>query len=753
MAVGLLALGVAGPAAAQSQSKETIDYVKHATVLVFTAHSKQTAGDTKLGSGSGYLVNGTGLCITNNHVTDPGHGKSEREKFELKNTLGRLVWTVVVDSGTEDEIEYNAHLLYANEKADQAVLQVYDEDGEFLEWDYYLGLVPGRQLKVGQKIWCYGFPGGDSRKADKDRHAEVAITSGHIFDLPRRPDGDIKMIFTDVLANPGNSGGPMVDKEGNVVGTLTLGSQSEGRKDTTMLVPADLTRAVINEVFRRGKMPAGIDLEPLYTFMAGSDGHIAVPGFPRLANSDCIFLDGGERICGEPAAESLVLDTPLGKLTLPGAQLAYLLPSTLDEDYGIILMDGGQRVPFLLEGSEVRFKTAGGATFTASLEEVDAVAFRKGRELLDPPTGRMVLLGGSQYHLLLAEVSGNIKLTSDIGVELSMPLQNIASIEWVDEETHAVRCRDGSQLSGTFSEDPVDAVLAINEAPLKISLAQVRDVTVELIDTAERDKLRALAELYLDATPELREIARILDTGEVDRAREKLERFKKPDYFRQQGRLRQDQIRLLDGFCLWRKGNWKEAERQFRKLKGSKDDGLKWYAVAVLAVYDRFSDGKYKDKPLHEPKTFRKAGMIVAQDHVRRAIEVLGEREAPAPENRLLFMRLRRKFEDSTQELMVASRLDHPQADDAMVQVWTFEKNVLAAEMRRLTEEIGEKQEELQGLSGRARDYRGRQIEADIKSLERNREATGDWLQAAMMRLRGIGFIINDPDREIIPQA
>ncbi len=747
-----------GQAVAQSQPQDVVDHMKKATVMVWTAHSKQTEGDTKLGSGSGYFLNRTGLCMTNNHVVDPGHGKSSAEKFQLKNALNLLVWTVVVDSGTDGEEVYQADVLYQNEKADQALLQVYSdyETREFLESPNFLRILPGHKLDVGMKSWCYGFPGGDARKGNKDKHPLVAISSGHIFDLPRRADGDIKMIYTDALANAGNSGGPFVDIDGNLVGTLTLGTHTEDRTDTCMLVPGDLTQEVITEVFRRGKIPSGIDLEPFYTHLVGADGYVDVPGIPRRDSVDCVFTEDGGRLCGSAKDATILLPTPLGDLTLPCAQMAYLLPE--NDELGIILMDGGQRLPFLWEESTIDFKPAGAPAFEQDIAETEAVAFSKSNKLLDPPTGKCVLLGGTRYRLLLSEVSGTVKFETDFGVTLSMELEDIARIATSEDGDQVVHKRDGSRLTGMFSDDKIKAVLSINKAPQNISLADVRSMTVDVVDPSKNRTNRGLAEIFVDATPELREVARIIDTGEVERASQKLSRFTKSSYFNAQPSLRKDQIRLLDGVCKWRNGEWKEGLRQFKKLKRSKDDELKWYAQAVMAVYDRYPSGKFNSKPLHQPEVFKEAGKVVAEEHVRRAVEVLGEREAFKgqgfnlgidAENRAQFMRVRRRFLEASDELMVAGRLDHPYADDAMIQVWTFEKNTLENEIARLNREIAEKQEELGELDSRAREWKGRELEADIKSLEKNRDATAEWVGDVRTRIYSIGFIINDPDKDI----
>ena len=751
-AAAFLAAGFASrPAHAQSQSKEVREHVRDATVQVFTAISKNEKGDTPMGSGSGFFVNRTGLCISNNHVVDPTHRKPRWEKQRMAyRELNRLVWTVIVDGGTDNEKEYEAFVLYQNDLADQAILQVYDEEGEFLKTPDYLKLVPSLRLSISQKIWCYGFPGGDSRKGEKGEHPEVAVSDGHIVGMPRRPDGDIKMVNTDVMVDPGNSGGPMVDINGYCVGTATLKpvAEFEGRAHQSALVPPDLTRDFITFAFQRGKLESGIDLEPFYTHLVGRDGLVDVPGYPRQASTDCMFLENGNRICGAPSGSSITLPTPLGELSLPCAQMAYLLEQ--DEEYGIVLMDGGERLPFKRDEAMVRFKPTGGEVIEQELSEVRTIAFRKDGKLADPLRGEHVLLGGDNYHLLLTGVSGDVRFATDMGV-VSRPLASIRTIETNVDGEQVVHFADGSKVVGEFEEHGIQAVLAIGGPPQTISLQDVRVATVDVIDSDKRRKHeRRLTSLFQKASPDLQAIAEQLQEGTVTGVKRKLSSQLNPQVFNRLGSLKKDQLRLLDATCDWLNGDYAAAHRGFRKLKKSDDEGLRWYAHGRVAVLERFPDGNFDGRPLSDLKVYKQAGALVARDVLHRAREILREREAPAPENRGLFMRTRKQIDRVSDELMIASQLGSKVADVAVVWLWSWQSDLLYYELRRLQEEIKEKQEELGRLQGAAREYTGRRLEKDIIRLEKTTEVTQEWLADLMARLNNLGFIINDPDLDLL---
>ena len=739
-------------ATAQSQPREVYERVKHGTVMVITAKSENSEGDTKLGTGTGFFINRTGLCISNNHVVDPTHGKPRAEKMRIAyQELNRLVWTVVVDGGTEDEKTYSAYVLYQNEKADMALLQVYGENRDFLQTPNYLKFYPGRNYKLGQKAWCYGFPGGDKRKGEKGEHPDVAISEGHIIDLPRRADGDIKMINTDILADPGNSGGPVVDENGHVIGTVTLkGVGEEGRATQSSLVPLDLTRQFISYAFMRGKTDAGIDLEPFYTYLVGADGYVNVPGFARSARSDCVFMESGATVCGKPDGDTVTLTTPLGKLTLPAAQIAYLLAK--DDEEGIVLMDGGQRLPFIRGESVFKFVPEGGKVVEQSPEEVKAVAFRKGNKLPKPPEGKCILIGGDDYHLLLRDVKGLAKFSSETAGEVALPLEKIIRIETVDDE-RVVYTSDGGRMKGEFVPHKIEAVLAVNGAPETLSMVDVKNATIESVDLSELKKERSLVELFREASPDLKDLAATLESNDVSGVKPRVAKLSSPELFNKEGPLKKDQIRLLSAVSSWRNGEFSKAFEEFKKLRRSQDENIKWYAAAVASVLEAHPDGKYNGKPLSDAKVFKEVGTAMSAEAIRRARELLGERRAPMPAERRLFMHFRKRFDDCTEDLMKAGWLGSAEADDVLVRLWNFQADMLENEIFRLQEEILKKEDEIKGLSGAEQEFKGRRIQDLLKGLVRDRDATIKWREELAERQAAFGFIIDDPDLELAEKS
>lgn len=138
------------------------------------------------GSGSGFLIDPSGLAVTNNHVV-----------------TGAGLLQVYVG---EEDTPRNARVLGVSECSDLAVIDIDGDDFPYLAW--YEGPV-----QVGMEVYAAGFPLGEP---------EFTLTKGIIS--KEQASGETfwssveRVIGHDATINPGNSGGPLVTPEGLVVG-------------------------------------------------------------------------------------------------------------------------------------------------------------------------------------------------------------------------------------------------------------------------------------------------------------------------------------------------------------------------------------------------------------------------------------------------------------------------------------------------------------------------------------------------------
>jgi len=132
--------------------------------------------------GSGFFVAPNGYISTNYHVISSSENK--------------------INVITHDKKNFPAVLVYKDEVRDLAMLKIRDNYP-------YLSLADSSDVQVGRKVIAIGNPLGLS----------FSVTEGIISAVDRTgPSGYREYIQTDVSLNPGNSGGPLIDTAGEVVG-------------------------------------------------------------------------------------------------------------------------------------------------------------------------------------------------------------------------------------------------------------------------------------------------------------------------------------------------------------------------------------------------------------------------------------------------------------------------------------------------------------------------------------------------------
>lgn len=172
------------------------------------------------GQGSGFIVSPDGLVLTNAHVVK---GASE----------------VVVK--LTDRREFRAKVLGADPKTDVAVLKI---DAKNLPT---VRLGSTRDLQVGDWVLAIGSPFG----------FENSVTAGVVSAKGRSlPDDSlVPFIQTDVAVNPGNSGGPLFNARGEVVGINSqIYSRSGGYQGVSFSIPIELAAKIKDQIVATGKV-------------------------------------------------------------------------------------------------------------------------------------------------------------------------------------------------------------------------------------------------------------------------------------------------------------------------------------------------------------------------------------------------------------------------------------------------------------------------------------------------------------------
>ncbi|MCH9673579.1 MAG: DegQ family serine endoprotease [Gammaproteobacteria bacterium] len=173
--------------------------------------------------GSGFIISGDGLVITNNHVVR-----------EADKIIVRL----------SDRREFEAKLIGADERSDIALLKIEAESLPTVR------LGTKYNLKVGEWVLAIGSPFG----------FEYTVTAGIVSakgrSLPR--ENYVPFIQTDVAINPGNSGGPLFNLAGEVIGVnaqiYTRTGQFNG---LSFAIPIDVAMDVADQLRAQGRVSRG----------------------------------------------------------------------------------------------------------------------------------------------------------------------------------------------------------------------------------------------------------------------------------------------------------------------------------------------------------------------------------------------------------------------------------------------------------------------------------------------------------------
>ena len=198
--------------------------------------------------GSGFIISADGFVVTNNHVVSPNN----------RATLEEI--TVTMPDGTE----YEADLVGADASSDLAVLKIRaDRTFPFVRFG------DSAQTRVGEWVVAIGNPFG----------LGGTVTSGIVSAVYRNTgQGGAydRYIQTDASINRGNSGGPLFDMQGNVIGiNNAIFSPSGGSVGIGFAIPSEIAAPIIEQLkegqeIERGFL--GVGLEPMNDDLADSLG-------------------------------------------------------------------------------------------------------------------------------------------------------------------------------------------------------------------------------------------------------------------------------------------------------------------------------------------------------------------------------------------------------------------------------------------------------------------------------------------------
>ena len=251
----------------------------------------------EIGTGSGFVISPHGYVLTNEHVISNSEFAAtdgpRKAKFTLK--IARIdVCFPPASASARGALTrcFEASVHSSDAALDLAVLFITASDLP------YVALGDSDVLRSGQGVEALGYPFGRGlevgRVAAPDLVPEISISAGTISALRADDNGDRRVLQINSTVNPGNSGGPVVDREGYAVGVIR--ARVKGDAGIGFAIPINQAKDFLESRGLDSLMPAR-----------------ALAGWER-----CRFSKGRASPCGCRRVSSRHIAIPIARRERPG---------------------------------------------------------------------------------------------------------------------------------------------------------------------------------------------------------------------------------------------------------------------------------------------------------------------------------------------------------------------------------------------------------------------------------------------------
>lgn len=386
--------------------------------------------------GSGFIISADGFVVTNNHVIS-SRSRTGQPGSDPVDTI-----TVILS----DRTEYEARIVGRDPSSDLAVLKIDGDNLPFVEFG------DSDDLRVGDWVLAIGNPFG----------LGGTVTAGIVSALQRtigQGGAYDRYIQTDASINQGNSGGPMFDIQGNVVGiNSAIFSPTGGNVGIGFAIPASEARPIVETLMRGERVQRGylgVSIQPMNDAIADS------LGLPANRGEIVARVEPGEAAEAAGIRQGDVIVSVNGRDVTPDDTLSYIVAN----------LPVGSRVPIVLirDGERIRVTATMGERPTDEELIRRAQQGQEDEDALEEPTKEEP--GSDESEATMEAIGlGFQTLTPQIARQIGVPsgVRGLV-VNQVDPSSDAAQqnIRRGDvilSINRTATLQPSDAVRIIQEA-------------------------------------------------------------------------------------------------------------------------------------------------------------------------------------------------------------------------------------------------------------------------------------------------
>lgn len=373
------------------------------------------------GVGTAFCVEKHGWFITNHHVV-------RGTKSEIK---------LVLNSGLKSEKTIKVQVVRQDEKNDLALLRSEDQ----LELTA-LAFSPSSSLSELTEIVAFGFPFGSALSLTAKENPAISVNVGKVTAM-RRSLGELQYVQVDALLNRGNSGGPLLNRQGKVVGIVVAGIERTG---VNLAIPSEHALALLNKPDIQLRLPAlnSTTLDRPADFQATVT---SIHGTPKLEAILSLRLDDQPERTVPMNLDGKVFRAQVFPVPAQSREKPVTVTAQLDD--GTIIGKAAD-VTVMVQGKPFRLRDIKQIQFTPSL----LLTMRDGIVHKDiNPLGKLltVTLGGKEIPLDVSKIK-------ELRIAAEMPPQTLSVKVTILQEGKEVASATDSVFLGATASAPAGEV-------------------------------------------------------------------------------------------------------------------------------------------------------------------------------------------------------------------------------------------------------------------------------------------------------